>query len=964
MSYTDNLLPKVQTAYSVVNTTISNGIMHIGNNGSATYSIPSSTLDKLSDDYMLRIINDNYDGDSYLYMCIITAVSQDTSSESLATYTDVFYVYPAELDGANYHFSLTYDKPLSISVTFESTSAVDVTTWELYNEVTASDVQSEIDELRESVNDANASYYFDSNSSLIHIGKGTTFDIATVHYRANPQAYIMYHGIFVLDVDFCEDISDDTYTYDDAICRVYYYLNNTLIQTQVHRFTGFVEPHLLNLMAVLRNGEATNGVLKVKLESVNSAIDINIGDGHSYVTTKNFEYKDFNIEVTTKPTKLHYYDNEQLNYNGIVVSKVYKDGTREAITQQCSFNPPNNAPVADFADFVRSSIYTLEVMCSYQELNYWGELITYTASFDVTIEQNVPEDLRISGPAKTNYKEGELWDYAGLSVSVLYTNGAILPAVDYSIYPPAGTVYNAAETQQATVTFSSNALVTLRDTIDTNWIDVTDIIIAQNPSKMAYIDGELWDYSGLVVNAVYSDGTQIDVTSLCSMSPVNGAVYVGSDTSIATISYKPGSQYPLLNTVETEYIYTESIDVTSQPHRMLYNEGDSISYDGLSVALTYSNGTSIPITNYNLSIPNGYTMPADDLTSVISYNDLTHDLMFYLADNTLDLGDLVNSGIGNNGGPGNLYKYIDYTNWGNYVELSDIFAYSAWEDGYDTLVLPDNINGTPVRFAQYVNVGGEFEASIHNINGMTPAQVVDLWTHSTEIVVPPSILSSNRYVNYRHNKSYFRFKTNGTVLSSVIPSAYYNGHITWPVSTGIPLGISFDRLLIYNAPIDNLPIGTDSLYINMAYKQVSGLDMRPVFNQNITNLPLSLNSFTFVVLHDRWFSSQSPGMVTYSATIEIPRSAKYTTITMKNASLYSTKPTIKYPIGMYVSSTNLNSGGVHVSVLMPNGWSQQPPYINEAAVNFYMSNGDVNTIHNEYPYANIFFYTQEDANNG
>lgn len=848
MAYTDNLLSKNSADYTLNNASITDGKLIISAGGSAIYNVPQRVVDTLSDDYMMRIYTDGYVGDDvYAYRYIVYINSQDTTSETIKTHRDKFVIYPMNANGTEYHFSIAYDKPLSIQVIIESDAATQIASWELYNEVTASDVQVEIDELKEAVADANASYYFYSNPNQIAIPKGTIKDICTINFRANKQAYIIFDGTFILNCDFPEeyDQSVDTYTYDDALLKLYFYVNATLIQTQVHKATAFVEPYLLTTTATLRNGNNTSGILTIKLEAITSDTVIEIGGSHGYLTTKNFEYKDFNIDVTNMPAKISYFSNELLDYSGLVVSKLYSDGTSEPITTQCKFTPPNGSLLSDYADFSKASYYTLEVFCTYEELNYWGEMIQYVASFELDVEQYAPDDMIITNPTKMSYKAGEAWDYTGLEVKIRYTDGSIHNVTNYSVYPTEGTPYDPSVTTRATITWSASPLQTLQDYIDTDFIDVDDVIIDTLPDKIDYVDGDTWDYSGIAVSAKYSDSTVIDVTNICNYIPANGTMYNGANTTVGIARYTPIGQTPLQNYFETNYAYSAQLCIIDEPDVLSYRNGQQINYDGLNVGILYINNTIEPVNNYSLSIPNGSLMPNYDVTSTISYNlngdILDTDLDFYLIDNnSIDLADLPGSIAGAILG-GDVYK--NYDTGKTIFAITNVHsAISLYKYGYNKII----VTTRPIRDAY--NGGGRFNYMVlsnklniqsnihyHDVNYEDAFNIyrgVNL-----DVVFSKGLFSAERTKN-AFNKvkpltgNYKEMYRNGVgvyvpTLSPVEPDWYTNPEYNFSGNVTLPTETTFNNFCMSITTMHNMHIKAP---INARY----GLDIvRPCLtNQN------------------------------------------------------------------------------------------------------------------------------------
>ena len=68
-----------------------------------------------------------------------------------------------------------------------------------------------------------------------------------------------------------------------------------------------------------------------------------------------------------------------------------------------------------------------------------------------------------------------------------------------------------------------------------------EITIDTLPTKMVYIHDEILDLTGLVVRAIYSDGSKVDVTGLVSVNPAQKTVLGDVGTRIITITYVDGA---------------------------------------------------------------------------------------------------------------------------------------------------------------------------------------------------------------------------------------------------------------------------------------------------------------------------------------------------------------------------------------------------------------------------------------
>ena len=153
----------------------------------------------------------------------------------------------------------------------------------------------------------------------------------------------------------------------------------------------------------------------------------------------------------------------------------------------------------------------------------------------------------VKEPDKTYYKSGEKISYRGIDVMVTYQD-ASYKVVDASCTfdPPEGTEFPELED---ITTYSENqpclnVSIKYAEGKDEKECTLTlyaitfVLEIKTQPTKIKYHAGENISYSGLVVNAVYSDESVEDVTSQCSFSVEEGKAFDPLTDTDVEISYK------------------------------------------------------------------------------------------------------------------------------------------------------------------------------------------------------------------------------------------------------------------------------------------------------------------------------------------------------------------------------------------------------------------------------------------
>ena len=235
-------------------------------------------------------------------------------------------------------------------------------------------------------------------------------------------------------------------------------------------------------------------------------------------TVKVFDYMT-GIEVT-KPTKVEYNYGEDLNLSGLSVKAVMKSGNKTNIAiNNCKITGYNKNKLGNQAITVR-----------------YNEKI---ATFQVTVKDYIT-NLEIVEPTKKEYNYGEDLNLSGLSVKAVMKSGN---KTNITINNCKITGYDKNKIGDQTVTVNYGGKAATFKVRVNNY--VTGIEIAKKPTKNQYIEGERIDLTGLVVNAVMTDKTKIDVTDKITTIPS------------AEVLYKT-------ETVYVSYTTTNTIDKTSK----------------------------------------------------------------------------------------------------------------------------------------------------------------------------------------------------------------------------------------------------------------------------------------------------------------------------------------------------------------------------------------------------------------
>ncbi len=245
-----------------------------------------------------------------------------------------------------------------------------------------------------------------------------------------------------------------------------------------------------------------------------------------------------NITVTP-PTKTAYIEGETLDTTGMTVTAVYDNNTSETITNGFTLT-----------GYDTNKIGTQTITVSYE-----GK----TATFTVTVSAKTLTDITVTPPTDTDYFIGEELDTTDMVVTAVYNNGTseVIADTDYEV---TGFDSTTAGTKTVTVTYNGKSKtfeVTVREKPELQSLE-----LVSPPSKTVYTVGEEIDKTGLIINAVYSDGSKADVTNSVKISANYDNTTPGEKT-ITFVYYNKTVKITVTYTAEDAPVSDPHISITS-----------------------------------------------------------------------------------------------------------------------------------------------------------------------------------------------------------------------------------------------------------------------------------------------------------------------------------------------------------------------------------------------------------------
>lgn len=295
------------------------------------------------------------------------------------------------------------------------------------------------------------------------------------------------------------------------------------------------------------------------------------------------------LQVDSSNMKTEYLVGESLDLSGLVVTAVFSDGGTSVLSEN---------------DYIVTGFNSTQVGTNTITINFGGA----TATVDLEIVDLTITDLEIQYlPAKTEYFMGDRFDPEGLEVVGEYNDGYAYETLsrDQFHFSISGEdvdesyVFTSPGTKTVTIISTNSPEVTTSFDVMVADTEITELEIRTNPAKMQYFIGDELDLSGMVVYAVYGDGSEVRLTA---------NEYEVSDLDTSTpgdkevvISHKGKEVVLKLNVKEREL---QTLEVTSYP-QTTFLIGEDFNSIGLEVSKVYDNGDK------EVFVADNYTVKSD-----------------------------------------------------------------------------------------------------------------------------------------------------------------------------------------------------------------------------------------------------------------------------------------------------------------------------------------------------------------
>ena len=241
------------------------------------------------------------------------------------------------------------------------------------------------------------------------------------------------------------------------------------------------------------------------------------------------------------------------------------------------------------------------------------------------VAEKVLEKIEITtNPNKTAYEEGEKFDKTGMVVTAVYSDNSKETVTDYT-YTPTGSL--TANDKRVIITYKGK---TTTISISVKKIEkvLERLEITAPPSKTTYKEGEKFDSTGMVVTAIYSDGTREIITNY-NCFPV---VELTTSNDKITVSYT----YQGKTVTQTYAIEVKAKQSNNNNSGSNDNSGNNNNNTGNNNGGNSNNDNTIGNNNMNFITVKDNTNNSNNNTSIPKNTN---------TDNTIKGGTIANTGL-------------------------------------------------------------------------------------------------------------------------------------------------------------------------------------------------------------------------------------------------------------------------------------------------------------------------------
>lgn len=301
------------------------------------------------------------------------------------------------------------------------------------------------------------------------------------------------------------------------------------------------------------------------------------------------------IEISKKP-RTNYTVGDSLSTKNLKLKVTYNDGTSSFETSGFTTDPKKGT--------------TLTAANKSVKVTYGGK----TASYSISVTPKEIVGIQPTGEFNFVYTKGDKLNLEGLKLKVTYNNNDTeIIEEGFTIEPKNGTILNEVGSEIVKIKYNN------KETRVIVFINERTLIriASTNLGKSDYIEGENFEAGELFhVVAVYDNNSMEEVFNYTVVDGDN--LKLGQKT--VTISYEENGKTVTTTTpITVTPKQLEKIEITREPNKTTYIQGQNFDSTGMQVTATYNSGKTAIINNY--SVPNGQNLTVGMTSVKIVYTE-------------------------------------------------------------------------------------------------------------------------------------------------------------------------------------------------------------------------------------------------------------------------------------------------------------------------------------------------------
>lgn len=301
------------------------------------------------------------------------------------------------------------------------------------------------------------------------------------------------------------------------------------------------------------------------------------------------------IEISKKP-RTNYTVGDSLSTKNLKLKVTYNDGTSSFETSGFTTDPKKGT--------------TLTAANKSVKVTYGGK----TASYSISVTPKEIVGIQPTGEFNFVYTKGDKLNLEGLKLKVTYNNNDTeIIEEGFTIEPKNGTILNEVGSEIVKIKYNNKETRVILFINERTLIRIA----STNLGKSDYIEGENFEAGELFhVAAAYDNNSMEEVFNYTVVDGDN--LKLGQKT--VTISYEENGKTVTTTTpITVTSKQLEKIEITREPNKTTYIQGQNFDSTGMQVTATYNSGKTAIINNY--SVPNGQNLTVGMTSVKIVYTE-------------------------------------------------------------------------------------------------------------------------------------------------------------------------------------------------------------------------------------------------------------------------------------------------------------------------------------------------------